>query len=87
MDKLDLKILQNGGPNCGWDAPDHKDFLRIRTKFKNGSITLAFLNDMRRAVPNEDEIGVREHVRSHQKYLEYTEEKKDLIVKYKKVRE
>jgi hypothetical protein len=42
---------------------------------------------MRRAVPNEDEIGVREHVRAHQKYNEYTEEKKELIVKYKKVRE
>lgn len=79
MDKIDCKILQNGGPNCGWDAPDHKDFLRIRTKYKSGSVTLAFLNDMRRAVPNADEISVREHVRAYQKYIDLTEEKKDLI--------
>ncbi len=67
MDKIDCELVANGGPNCGWDAADHKDFLRIRTKHNNKVVTLAFINEMRRAVPNCDEIEIREHVAAHQR--------------------
>ena len=65
MDKIDCELVQNGGNNCGWDAADHKDFLRIRTKHNNKTVTLAFINEMRRAVPNCDEIDITAHVDSH----------------------
>ena len=29
MEQVEIDIIQNGGINCGWDASDHKDFLRI----------------------------------------------------------
>ena len=32
LDLIDKQIRDIGGANCGWDAADHKDFLRIRTK-------------------------------------------------------
>jgi hypothetical protein len=52
MERIDLKILKLGGvQSCGWDAADHKDFLRVRTKHKDKVTTIAFLTDMRRAVP------------------------------------
>lgn len=41
MDEIDRQIASNGGPNCGWDAADHKDFLRIRTKYQ-GKQVIAF---------------------------------------------
>ena len=31
MEQVDIDLMQNGGINCGWDANDHKDFLRIHT--------------------------------------------------------
>mgnify|MGYP001626552626 CR=1 FL=1 len=31
MEQIDIDIVQNGGNNCGWDASDHKDFLRLHT--------------------------------------------------------
>jgi len=31
MEQVEVEIIQNGGVNCGWDASDHKDFLRLHT--------------------------------------------------------
>ena len=45
MDEIDRQIVQNGGPNCGWDAADHKDFLRIRTKYQ-GKQVIAFNHEV-----------------------------------------
>ena len=42
LEKLDDQLIQNGGINCGWDAPDHKDFLRIRTKHNGKTNTVGF---------------------------------------------
>jgi len=41
MDSIDKQIRDLGGVNCGWDAADHKDFLRIRTKHQ-GRKVIAF---------------------------------------------
>lgn len=35
LEDIDVQLMKNGGINCGWDASDHKDFLRIRTKHNN----------------------------------------------------
>ena len=40
MDTIDKQIRDIGGINRGWDAADHKDFLRIRTKH-NGRQVIA----------------------------------------------
>ena len=78
--------MRNGGVNCGWDAADHKDFLRLRTQH-NTKISVAFITAMARAVPLVDDIQVREHCTAYDKYLKLTQEKKELIAEYKKAKE
>ena len=58
LEKLDNELVQNGGINCGWDAPDHKDFLRIRTKHNNKTTTVGFMQELMRAVPNVDHEAI-----------------------------
>lgn len=82
MDEIDRQIVQNGGPNCGWDAADHKDYLRIRTKHQ-GKQVIAFNQEVMRAVPLMDEQKVAEHTAANNKYLALTEQKRELIQKYK----
>jgi hypothetical protein len=56
IEKLEDKIQKLGGvQSCGWDPSDHKDFLRVRTKHKERMKTVAFMTEMRRAVPTADE--------------------------------
>ena len=86
MDQVELEIVRNGGVNCGWDAADHKDFLRLRTQH-NSKISVAFITAMARAVPLVDDIQVREHCAAYDKYLKLTQEKKEMIADYKKAKE
>ena len=80
MDSVEAEIARNGGINCGWDDADHKDFLRLRTKHNNKTVTVAFITAVNRAVPTADEIAVREHVRAYERYQDLTKKKKELIV-------
>ena len=45
----------------GGDSADHKDFLRIKTKHKDRLGTVAFMTEMRRAVPTIDEDEIKSH--------------------------
>lgn len=63
IEKLEDRIQKLGGvQSCGWDPSDHKDFLRVRTKHKERVKTVAFMNEMRRAVPTADEETIKEHI-------------------------
>jgi len=63
IDSIEAKIQKLGGVSqCGWDPADHKDFLRIRTKHKDKVNTVAFVTEMRRAVPTADEEEIRAHI-------------------------
>jgi len=63
MERLEQKILKFGGvQSCGWDAADHKDFLRVRTKHGNKVKTVGFMTEMRRAVPTADEDEIKKHI-------------------------
>ena len=63
MEKIDHKISKMGGIlSCNWDPADHKDFLRVRTKHHERVNTVAFLTEMRRAVPTEDEDSIKKHI-------------------------
>lgn len=84
--RIDCEIIANGGVNCGWDAADHEDYLKVRTKMGN-RMTVAFINAMRRAVPTADEFQVRSHFDAHSTYLQLVDDKKDLIAKYKQAKE
>ena len=68
MDQVEIDIIQNGGPNCGWEASDHKDFLRLHTQMASKVGTIAFINAMARAVPLADEAQVRIHVAAYVMY-------------------
>ena len=87
MDQVEVELVKNGGPNCGWDAGDHKDFLRLRTQHNAKTGTVAFKTAMSRAVPLADEVQLSEHCEAYEKYLKLTKEKKELIAEYKKAKE
>ena len=68
IEKIERIIQKLGGvQSCGWDPADHKDFLRVRTKHKDKVKTVAFLTEMRRAVPSSDEEAIQAHVEVFQK--------------------
>jgi len=87
MEETECEIAANGGINCGWDGPDHKDFLRVRTKYQNKTLTVAFITEMARTVPTADEVSVREHCHAYDKWVRLCQEKKELIQKYKDAKE
>ena len=76
----------NGGLNCGWEPADHKDFLRIRTKHGGKTNTIAFVNELMRAVAMLDDEKIREHVARHERYVALTERKKELLALYKEAK-
>ena len=86
IERIDCEITANGGINCGWDASDHQDYLKVRTKVGN-KLTVAFITAMRRAVPIADETTVRAHFDAHNLYLKLVDDKKELIAKYKDAKE
>lgn len=85
MDNVDKQIRDLGGVNCGWDAADHKDFLRIRTKHQ-GRKVIAFNQEVQRAVVAMDHEQIADHAAAYEQYLELTEQKKELINKYKEAK-
>ena len=87
MEQVEIDIIQNGGVNCGWDANDHKDFLRLCTQMPGKTGTVAFFNAMARTVPLADEAAVRGHLEAHKKYTDLTNRKKELLTSYKKAKE
>ena len=87
MEQVEIDIIQNGGPNCGWDANDHKDFLRLQTQMAGRTGTVAFFTAMARSVPLADEEQVRSHLEAHQKYTNLIKTKKELLVAFKKAKE
>lgn len=72
--------------SCGWDAGDHQDYLRIRTKHGNKTYTLAFVQELMRAVPGLDDSKIKEHVAQYERYLELTEQKRQLLAAYKEAK-
>ena len=87
IDRIEKQIAKVGGlQSCGWDPADHKDFLRIKTKHKDRVKTVAFMNEMRRAVPTIDEEGIQEHVETFLKIQAQVEKKKELMKKYKEAK-
>jgi hypothetical protein len=83
--RIDCEIVANGGINCGWEAADHEDFLKVRTKMSK--LTVAFITAMRRAVPTADEMEVRAHFDAYTHYVKLVDDKKDLIAKYKQAKD
>ena len=87
IEAIEDKIQKHGGTqSCGWDASDHKDFLRVRTKHKDRVKTVAFQTEMRRAVPTADEEEIKAHIETFQKVQELLEKKKELMKKYKEAK-
>ena len=87
IEKIEDCIQRLGGiQSCGWDHADHKDFLRIRTKHNDKVKTVAFLTDMKRAVPTADEESIKAHIQTFQNVQELIERKKKLLQDYKEVK-
>jgi hypothetical protein len=48
-------------------------------KYSQKTITMAFINELRRTIANCDDFECRAHIAAYNKYLELNEEKKELI--------
>ena len=79
---LDLTLMVKS-TEC---ALNHKDFLRVRTKHKERVKTVAFMTEMRRAVPTADEETIKEHIDVFQKMQDMIERKKELMKQYKEAK-
>ena len=64
---------------CGWDAADHKDFLRIKTKHKDKFETIAFMTELRRAIATVDEDEIKNHISQFKQMIKLVEKKKSLM--------
>lgn len=63
MEQVELQIQKLGGiQSCGWEPSDHKEFLRVKTKHKDRTNTIAFLRDVKGAVPTESEESIKSHL-------------------------
>ncbi|KAL4434876.1 hypothetical protein ABPG74_021215 [Tetrahymena malaccensis] len=87
IDVIDKKIVQNGGKNQGWTNQDQQDFLKIRVRHKNQITKQAFLNDCLSILGMFDEQQIRDHIDKFQKYLQFEEDKKNLMQTYKDLKE
>lgn len=79
LDRIDGQLQENGGLNCGWEAADHKDYLRLRTKHNGKTMTVAFMTEIMRCVPGLNDDLIREHIARHDKLLELLDRKKELL--------
>ena len=63
MEEVELQIKKLGGiQSCGWDPADHKEFLRVKTRHNDRTNTVAFLRDVKGAVPTESEQSIKSHL-------------------------
>ena len=53
--------------------------MRVKTKHKDKVRTVAFLTEMKRAVPTADEETIQEHIETYEKVQELVEKKKELM--------
>lgn len=83
IEKIEDKIASLGGFHCGWTPSDHEDFLRVKTKHKHKTDTLAFLNEILGLIPDCNIDKVKEHIANHKQYVSLCKEKKELLQKYK----
>jgi hypothetical protein len=58
----------------------------VRTKHKERVKTVAFMTEMRRAVPTADEETIKEHIDVFQKMQDMIERKKELMKQYKEAK-
>ena len=58
----------------------------MRTKHKDKVRTVAFMNEMRRAVPTADEETIKEHIETFTRVQEMVEKKKLLLKEYKEIK-
>ena len=82
LQEIDKKIEENGGSNCGWDAADHSDFLKLRTRHKNKTNTIAFISELKKLVPMISESEIGDHIHRYEIYQELLQSKKHNITKY-----
>lgn len=75
IDEISDKITTLGGFSCGWLATDHEDFLRVKTKYKNKTDTLSFLNEILGLIPDCSLDTVKQHIKQHQEYLDLCKQK------------
>ena len=59
----------------------------MRTKHKERVKTVAFMTEMRRAVPTADEEAIQEHIETFERVQELLEKKKDLMRQYKNAKQ
>ena len=87
MEKVDQRIAQGGGRNCGWSDEDQKEFLRLKIQHKGAIGKQAFLNDCRVVLGFMDDRKILEHIERWRAFEKHDEEKRRLVEQYKELKE
>jgi hypothetical protein len=82
---IDAAIAASGGSTGGWDPRDHTHFLKLRTQLSSRDPS-AFLARVATEV-NKSPAEVAAHVEWFEKYEAYGKRKKELVAKWKAMKE
>jgi hypothetical protein len=87
LDDLDKDLSSLGGISLGWKNGDHKIFLMIKSKFKGDFENPAFEQEIYQELPFMKEPDVLDHIEKYKIFMEISEKKKELVLKYKETKQ
>ena len=86
LEKIDHEIEIMGGVYLGWSRTDHDDYLKLRTKHKGKVKTIAFMNEIKKLIPDISPEDVTIHSQNYENYLKLFNEKKEFLQRYKELK-
>lgn len=86
IDKVDKRIQQNNGINCGWNSKDHSLFVKLVNKNQELEFGDDFISDLVVLVPQISVDEIQEHIESYKKWKALEKEKKACLQNYKDVK-
>ena len=81
------KTLVSLGKNLGWPQEDHKDFISIWHRGGNSKNYFQIEEELQGYFAFYTGQQIQEHMNKYMKYRKLTEEKKELIIEYKNLKE
>ena len=75
-----------GGNNLFWQQKEHEEFLKLRIAFHNKINNYEFLTSLSNTIPYIPINEHKNHIRLFEKYTYLNEIKKDLVKKYKEIK-
>ncbi|KAL4505879.1 hypothetical protein ABPG72_013640 [Tetrahymena utriculariae] len=87
IDKISQQMKNMGDQYLGWLKEDHQDFLRVKSKYKNEINNTKFVEECLNVIPVHDKEEIEEHIQLYIKYSALDQEKKDVLKRYKYIKD